>query len=173
MAARDRDPSGRPRNARPRDASGRPLSHGAAGVERVPEDLVLTSDEAVTEAQRLLDADLPFAAHEVLEGAWKAAPAAERELWRGLAQLAVGLTHAQRGNARGAVALLSRAADRIGSWSERVPAGLDPSGLAAWATALAYRIERAEALNLDATDLRPSLRAAAPDRGRIPAADGG
>ena len=114
MAGRDRDAAGRARNARPRDAAGRPLPRGAAGVERVPDDLVLTAEEAVTEAQRLLDAGLPFAAHEVLEGAWKAAPAAERELWRGFAQLAVGLTHAQRGNARGAVALLERAAERLG-----------------------------------------------------------
>ena len=53
------------------------------------------------EAQRLLDAGLPFHAHEVLEAAWKAAPPDERELWRGLAQLAVGLTHLQRGNGRG------------------------------------------------------------------------
>src|SRR3954469_968309 len=80
VADRDRDPSGRARNARPRDATGRPLPHGAPGVERVPDDLVLTAEEAVTEAQRLLDAGLPFAAHEILEGAWKAAPAAEREL---------------------------------------------------------------------------------------------
>ncbi len=96
-AGRDRDAAGRPRNARPRDATGRPLPHGATGVERVPEDLVLTPDESVSEAQRLLDDGLPFAAHEVLEGAWKAAPDDERELWRALAQLAVGLTHAQRG----------------------------------------------------------------------------
>ena len=51
---------------------------------------------------------MPFHAHEVLEDAWKAAPEAERELWRGLAQLAVGLTHAARGNTRGGVALLER-----------------------------------------------------------------
>ncbi|MBW0111075.1 DUF309 domain-containing protein, partial [Pseudonocardia sp. KRD-182] len=49
MTARDRDEAGRARNARPRDAAGRPLPHGADGVERVPEDLVLTADEAVAE----------------------------------------------------------------------------------------------------------------------------
>ncbi|MDN5931723.1 MAG: DUF309 domain-containing protein, partial [Pseudonocardia sp.] len=75
---RDRDDDGRARNARPRDAAGRPLPHGAAGVERVPEDLVLTPAEAVAEAQRLLDVGNPFGAHEVLEGAWKAALEAER-----------------------------------------------------------------------------------------------
>jgi hypothetical protein len=134
------------------------LPHGAAGVERVPDDLVLSSDEAVTEAQRFLDAGLPFPAHEVLEAAWKAAPEGERELWRGLAQLAVGLTHAQRGNARGAVALLSRAADRIGVWVAPAPAGVDVPGLQAYAEALAQRIERAGLDGVTESDLRPSLR---------------
>src|SRR3954452_5638530 len=98
---RDRDPTGRARNARPRDAAGRPLPRDAVGVERVPDDLVLDPDGTVVEAQRLLDAGPPFHAHEVLEAAWKAAPPAERELWRGLAQVAVGVTHLQRGNGRG------------------------------------------------------------------------
>jgi len=142
MTARDRDETGRARNARPRDAAGRPLPHGATGVERVPEDLVLSADEAVTEAQRLLDAGMPFGAHEVLEGAWKAAPVAERELWRALAQLAVGLTHAQRGNARGAVSLLDRGADHLGRWVGDPPAGLALGAVLAAADTLARRIER-------------------------------
>ena len=95
---RDRDPAGRARNARPRDGLGRPLPHDAEGVERVPDDLVLPPAESLAEAQRLLDAGRPFHAHEVLEGTWKAAPDAERDLWQGLAQLAVGLTHRARGN---------------------------------------------------------------------------
>jgi hypothetical protein len=37
--ARDRDPAGRPRNARPRDAFGRPLPRGETGEERIPDDL--------------------------------------------------------------------------------------------------------------------------------------
>ena len=159
--ARDRDPAGRPRNARPRDASGRPLPRGAAGVERVPDDLVLTADEAVTEAQRLLDAGLPFPAHDVLEAAWKSAPDGERELWRGLAQLAVGLTHAQRGNARGAAALLDRAAHRIGCWAAPAPAGLDIAGLQAHAETLARRIERDGLPGVTDEDLRPRLRGGA------------
>ena len=56
---------------------------------------------------------LPFHAHEVLEASWKAAPEAERELWQGLAQLAVGLTHVLRGNPTGATTLLQRARRRI------------------------------------------------------------
>ncbi|MDQ6649190.1 MAG: DUF309 domain-containing protein, partial [Actinomycetota bacterium] len=91
---RDRDPTGRARNARPRDASGRPLARGAAGVEQLPEGLTIDPVAGVRYAERLVAEGRPFAAHEVLEALWKAAPAPERELWRGLAQVAVGLTHA-------------------------------------------------------------------------------
>lgn len=44
---------------------------------------------------------------------WKAAPAADRALWQGLAQLCVGLTHLQRGNRLGAARLLRRGADNL------------------------------------------------------------
>ena len=64
-------------------------------------------------AQQMLDEGRPFHAHEVLEASWKAAPPEERDFWQGLAQLAVGLTHARRGNPAGAVTLLRRAAARI------------------------------------------------------------
>lgn len=154
--ARDRDGAGRARNARPRDAAGRPLPHGTDGVPRVPEDEVLTRDEAVTRAQSLLDDGQPFAAHEVLEGAWKAAPDGERGLWRGLAQVAVGLTHAQRGNARGAVALLRRGRDHLLRWVGEPPAGLDVPAVVAHADALAATIERDGAAT--GADLRPRLR---------------
>jgi hypothetical protein len=135
--SRDRDPAGRARNARPRDGLGRPLPHDAEGVERVPEDLVLPPDESLVEAQRLLDVGRPFHAHEVLEGTWKAAPAAERELWQGLAQLAVGLTHRARGNATGASTLLQRGAARIEPYAGAPPYGIDVTGLVATARSLA------------------------------------
>ena len=77
---RDRDPSGRPRNARPRDGLGRPLPRGAAGDERVPDGLTLPPAQALRLAQRLLDDGRPFHAHEVLEASWKAAPPAERSM---------------------------------------------------------------------------------------------
>jgi len=92
---RDRDQAGRARNARPRDVLGRPLPRGADGEPTMPADLALAPAESLALAQRLLDEGRAFHAHEVLEAAWKAAPAAERELWRGLAQIAVGLTHAR------------------------------------------------------------------------------
>ncbi|MCM2579088.1 DUF309 domain-containing protein [Streptomyces meridianus] len=134
---RDRDEEGRARNARPRDGLGRPLPHGAVGVERQPEGVVRTPDETLDAAQRLLDAGRPFHAHEVFEDAWKGTDAPERELWRGLAQLAVGLTHAMRGNTKGAVALLTRGAEAVAPYADRSPYGIDVAGVRAWARRLA------------------------------------
>ncbi|GAA2257885.1 DUF309 domain-containing protein [Actinomadura luteofluorescens] len=134
---RDRDESGRPRNARPRDAYGRPLPHGTTGIPTMPDDLDMPPAEALAEAQNLLDADRPFHAHEVLEAVWKAAPEPERELWRGLAQVAVGVTHLRRGNARGAEALLSRAADRMVPYQDAPPYGIDVQGIVQRARTLA------------------------------------
>jgi uncharacterized protein len=159
---RDRDGAGRPRNARPRDAAGRPLPRGAAGVERIPDDLVLSAEETAIEAQRLLDAGRPFHAHEVLEAAWKAAQPTDRELWRALAQVAVGLTHLQRGNARGAVALLRRGAEHVShwraGWTGSPPADLDLEGLVRHAESLAARVEHDGPAVATPDDLRPRLR---------------
>lgn len=133
---RDRDDSGRPRSARPRDALGRPLPHDSAGVPRIPDDLDLPASEALAYAQDLLNRGLAFHAHEVLEAAWKSAPEHERTLWQGLAQLAVGITHVQRGNPGGAVALLQRAAGRLAQASP-APHGIDVDGLRRYAGQLA------------------------------------
>jgi hypothetical protein len=141
-ARRDRDAAGRARNARPRDALGRPLPRGAAGDERIPDDLVLPPAESLSLAQRLLDDGRPFHAHEVLEASWKTAPAAERDLWQGLAQVAVGLTHARRGNARGAAALLRRGAGRVAGYAGTAPHGIDAAGVARAARELAARIDQ-------------------------------
>ena len=103
---------------------------------------MLTPDEAITEAQRLLDAGYPFHAHEVLESAWKNAADPERAMWKGLAQVAVGLTHLQRGNTAGAVALLRRGAEGIAPSAADAPHGLDLTRVATEATALADRVER-------------------------------
>ncbi|QHC27176.1 DUF309 domain-containing protein [Streptomyces sp. GS7] len=137
---RDRDEQGRARNARPRDGLGRPLPYGSEGVARQPEGVARTPEASLSEAQRLLDAGMPFHAHEVLEDAWKAAPEAERELWRGLAQLAVGLTHAARGNATGGTALLVRGAAGIAPYAATAPYGIDVGGLTAWVRELTDRL---------------------------------
>lgn len=128
--SRDRDETGRARNARPRDELGRPLDR-SPGTDPPVDEPALPPGEALVRAQQLLDAGRAFAAHEVLEAVWKATDGAERALWRGLAQLCVGLTHWQRGNRRGATALLTRAADTLAT----APAGhgVDPAALASWA----------------------------------------
>lgn len=154
---RDRDPRGRPRNARPRDAFGRPLPRGADGVDRVPDDLSLPPGDTLGEAQRLIDAGKPFHAHEVLEAAWKAAPDDERDLWQGLAQLAVGLTHVQRGNARGAAALLRRGAARVAPYATPAPYGIAVARVVHHAQGLADRIERDGLADIREDDLRPGL----------------
>ena len=156
MADRDRDDTGRARNARPRDRFGRPLPMGSAGVERIPDDLELTPAETLGYAQRLLDDGLAFNAHEVLEAAWKNGPFAERMLWQGLAQYAVGITHVQRGNARGARTLLERAAHRLTTFGP-APYGIDSAGLIAHAGALLADLGSGRSITEDR--LRPRLRA--------------
>jgi hypothetical protein len=114
---RDRDEQGRARQARPRDELGRPLAYDAAGVEPVSEE-PLPPEETIEFARRLLDEGRPFAAHEVFEVRWKTCPTEERELWQGLAQLCVGLTHRLRGNDVGAQRLVERAAGRLLRYAE-------------------------------------------------------
>ena len=101
---------------------------------------MLTPAESLREAQRLLFAGRPFHAHEVLEGEWKRCDGDERELWKGLAQLAVGITHLRRGNKVGAVSLLSRAADRIQPYAVAPPHGIAVPAFTAWALDLIARI---------------------------------
>ena len=138
---RDRDDRGRPRNARPRDATGRPLPPEADGVAPVDE-VTRAPAEALATAQALINDGRPFAAHEVLEGAWKQAPQAERDFWQGLAQIAVGLTHAQRGNAGGAIALLERAGERLARYAGSTPYDVDVDGVRRQARERAARIEQ-------------------------------
>ncbi|MGC4951083.1 DUF309 domain-containing protein [Streptomyces sp. DT224] len=159
---RDRDAEGRAHNARPRDGLGRPLPYGTPGVERQPEGVGRTAGETVREAQRLLDAGMPFHAHEVFEDAWKAGPDAERELWRGLAQLAVGLTHAARGNATGGARLLRRGAAALEAYGAGEAHGMGLGELTGWARGLAVRVERTGAGPVDAAAEAPRLRADQP-----------
>ena len=156
MAARDRDESGRPRSTRPRDALGRPLPHGDAGIPRIPDDLRLPPADTLDYAQELLDRGLAFNAHEVLEAAWKNGSADERMLWQGLAQLAVGITHVQRGNHTGAASLLRRAAGRLSADRELSRYSIDGAGLVAFANALANDLEAG--VEITAERLRPRLR---------------
>jgi uncharacterized protein len=142
--SRDRDATGRPRNARPRDGLGRPLPRTAGtGTDRVPDDLEIGPAEAAALAGSLLAEGRPFHAHEVFEAVWKTGPPGEREVWKGLAQVAVGITHIRRGNPRGAVTLLRRGADRIRGYagSDQRMYGIDLGFVVTQAEDIAARVE--------------------------------
>jgi uncharacterized protein len=130
---RDRDPQGRAKQARPRDRLGRPLPYGSVGVEPVPEE-PLPPLATISYAHELLAEGRPFSAHEVYEARWKAGPASERELWQGLAQLCVGITHAERGNRVGALRLIGRARRRLETYATTGGPvyGLDLSQILRW-----------------------------------------
>lgn len=156
MISRDRDAAGRARNDRPRDRLGRPLPPGSAGVARIPDDLELTPQQTLTFAQQLLDDGLAFNAHEVLEAAWKNGPVAERMLWQGLAQYAVGITHIQRGNRKGADTLLRRAGERLARYPANAQQhGVDRDGLRAHAEDLLAAL--AAGAEIPEDRLRPRL----------------
>ena len=156
MVERPRDESGRPRNARPRDALGRLLPPGSAGVPRIPDDLELPPPETLAYAQELLTKGLAFNAHEVLEAAWKNGPPDERQLWQGLAQLAVGVTHLQRGNLEGAAALLRRGSGRLRGVGAPAPHSVDVDGLLGWAETLIDDL--GAGAEISSSRLQPTLR---------------
>ena len=131
----------------------------------LPDDQALPGPQAAALADQLLRAGRPFHAHEVLEASWKSGPPDERDLWQGLAQVAVGLTHAHRGNARGAVALLTRGARRVRAYQAQAPGGpardhpygIDLAAVLASSDDLAARIERDGLADIPPADLLPGL----------------
>ncbi|WP_280227688.1 DUF309 domain-containing protein [Nocardia farcinica] len=164
MVERPRDEAGRARNPRPRDRFGRPLPLGSPGVPRIPDDLELPPEQSLSYAQQLLDDGLAFNAHEVLEAAWKNGPFAEKMLWQGLAQYAVGITHIQRGNAKGARTLLTRAIGRLEAYLRGdssqppradYPYGVDGRGLIEHGRALLAALDAGT--EITAADLAPRL----------------
>ena len=157
MVDRDRDEFGNARNSRPRDALGRPLPHGSQGVERIPDDLDLPPADSLAFAQDLVDRGLAFNAHEVLEAAWKNAPEDERDMWQGLAQLAVGITHVQRGNKAGAAGVLARAADHLDYAVRHARHGIDVDCLIIYARTLIDDLAMDN--DIEAERLRPRLLA--------------
>jgi predicted metal-dependent hydrolase len=86
------------------------------GVDPVSEE-PLPPLETIAAAHELLSEGRPFSAHEVYEARWKAGPDTERQLWQGLAQLCVGITHVERGNRIGALRLIERARRRLETYA--------------------------------------------------------
>jgi hypothetical protein len=82
-----------------------------------------------------------FECHEILEEHWKTDPDGLRSgLWVGLIQLAVGLYHQRRGNARGALKMLRGARGKLAG-SDPAAVGIDGDALLA---ALDERIRELE-----------------------------
>jgi hypothetical protein len=71
-----------------------------------------------------------------------------------MAQLAVGATHAARGNRDGAIRLLRRGAHHIEPYTGARPHGIDVAGLVTWANTHADAVENAGAHVLPAPHLR-------------------
>jgi hypothetical protein len=137
---RERDPAGRPKNARPRDELGRPLPRGAPGAI-TEEDLPEAPEELLEIGIEHFNAQRFFQAHEAWETAWHPSPRSERDFWQGLTQVAVGFTHLQRGNPKGSTTLLRRGAARIEPYGEHFR-GIRCGDLAAAARAAADAVER-------------------------------
>ena len=136
-------------------------------MEPVPDELDLAPPEALDFAQRLLDEGRPFSAHEVLEAVWKSAPDPERELWRGLAQLAVGRTHLERGNPRGARALLRRGVSALEAYRGSAPHGIAVDRLIEESAALADRVSASQPEG----SIPPMMLRDSPSSGRTDATD--
>lgn len=99
---------------RPRDELGRPLPAGSPNRLAVDDLEGLSAAEANALALAHFDAGRYFLAHEAWEAAWlESKGTASDALFKGLAQLGAGYTHAARGNAHGMRALLERALDAI------------------------------------------------------------
>lgn len=113
------------------------MPRGSVGAfEPVPDELNLSVDDTITLAQTYLDNGRPFHAHEVFEVLWKSREPTERDLWQGLAQIAVGLTHALRGNLTGAPTLLRRGIGRLSTYDGDA-FGINVAAVIAWAAILA------------------------------------
>jgi len=96
---------------------GRPVRRGSAeGRPLVEDPESFDADGVFRHAVALFDRGSFFEAHEFFERAWRLAPAPERAFFKGLTQLAVGLCHCQRGNARGALRLLTRGSSYLSSY---------------------------------------------------------
>lgn len=100
---------------RPRDEFGRPLEPGEPTRLPLPDFDAMTVDEAHAWALRFFAEGNYFGAHEAWETAWRMVKgASEEEVFKGLAQVGAGMTHWQRGNPHGVVALLDRGLGRLG-----------------------------------------------------------
>jgi predicted metal-dependent hydrolase len=88
----------------------------------------VTLETGLERGLALVEAGEFFAAHEVLEEAWRAAPAEERDFFQGLVHVAVAWYQAERGNRVGCERQLAKAARRLGPYAP-VHRGVDVGAL--------------------------------------------
>ncbi len=118
----------------------------------VPDPPPFPLSQSLAAARALAAEGRWFAAHDVLEEAWKADRSGP---WQGLAQLCVGMTHLQRGNRVGAARLLRRGAGTLASYDRPYGPGaaLDLPTLIGRALALATAVDK----GAEPTDLAGAL----------------
>lgn len=87
--------------------------------------------DVVREALALVRAGRGFDAHELLEGIWRAADSAERDLFQGLVHVAVATYQEGRGNEIGRRRQLEKAERRLGPYAPAYE-GLDIGAALAW-----------------------------------------
>lgn len=104
-------------SGRPRDELGRPLPRHEPNRLPLPDFDSLSLAENNRLAVHYFDSGQYFAAHEAWETCWKQSRRGpDEEGFKGLAQLAAGYVHHQRGNPAGTRALLQRAIRRLGGY---------------------------------------------------------
>jgi predicted metal-dependent hydrolase len=116
-----------------------------------PEEVVGSAQEACRRGIELFDERRFFEAHEFFEYIWKADDVDDRDrrFWKGVTQVAVGCCHAQRGNDRGALALLERAAGHLRRFASP-HCGIDTTALVAVARSVAEQVrQRGASASLD------------------------
>jgi hypothetical protein len=102
------------RERRPRDELGRPLPRHERNRLPLEDFDRLSTAENNRLAMGYFTAGQYFGAHEAWESCWKqTAATADAEVFKGLAQLAAGYVHLQRGNPHGCCVLLRRAIGRL------------------------------------------------------------
>ena len=129
---------------RPRDELGRPQPWDAENTLHLEDYESFSVDENHRLAREHLNQGRFFPAHEAWETAWKQSRDTEdAEFFKGLSQLGAGYTHLMRGNAHGAIRLLTRASGRLRGYPPEHH-GIRTREVADRADALAAAVERGE-----------------------------
>ncbi|MBA3364522.1 MAG: DUF309 domain-containing protein [Actinobacteria bacterium] len=112
----------------------------------------MTIDDSLSHGLDLIRRDEYFAAHEVLEDAWRAAAPSEKAFFQGLVHVAVAWYQAGRGNRTGCTRQLEKAARRLGPFAPEYR-GVDVEAALA-SLAKAREVVERDSLELPEPDVR-------------------